>query len=78
MINTLTYDKHSNLLQTLVNYGCRKFYNIGPWKLFEFLATEFVFESGLSLFLHLFALRKPQDENVKLKFSKFLTKTFKP
>jgi hypothetical protein len=24
-------DKHSNLLQTLINYVCKKFYNIGEW-----------------------------------------------
>jgi len=24
-------DKHYSLLQTFVNYGCKKFYNFGPW-----------------------------------------------
>ncbi len=24
-------DKHSSLLRTFVNYGRKKFYNIGPW-----------------------------------------------
>jgi hypothetical protein len=24
-------DKHTSLLQTSVNYGHRKFYDIGPW-----------------------------------------------
>ncbi len=28
-------DKHSSLLQTFVNYGCKKFYNIGAWKRFK-------------------------------------------
>jgi hypothetical protein len=27
---TLAKDKHSNLLQTFANYGCKKFYSIGP------------------------------------------------
>jgi hypothetical protein len=27
-------DKHSNLLRTFVNYGRKKFYNIGPWSHF--------------------------------------------
>ncbi len=26
-----TRDKHSNLLQTFVNDGCKKLNNIGPW-----------------------------------------------
>jgi hypothetical protein len=25
------WDKHFSLLQKAVNYGCKKFYNIGPW-----------------------------------------------
>jgi hypothetical protein len=25
-------DKHSSLLRALVDYGCKKFCNIGPWK----------------------------------------------
>jgi hypothetical protein len=28
----LASDKHSSLLRTFVNYGHKKFYNIGPWK----------------------------------------------
>jgi len=37
-------NKHSRLLQTFVNYGCKKFYNIGPRssyssKLFVFFFT---------------------------------------
>ncbi len=27
----LASDKHSSFLQTFVNYGHKKFYNIGPW-----------------------------------------------
>jgi hypothetical protein len=27
----LARDKHSSLLRTLVNYGRKKFDNIGPW-----------------------------------------------
>jgi hypothetical protein len=27
----LARDKHSSLLRTLVNYGRKTFYNIGPW-----------------------------------------------
>ncbi len=27
-------DNHFKLLQTLVNYGRKKFYNIGPWIVF--------------------------------------------
>jgi hypothetical protein len=27
----LARDKHSSLLQTSINYGLKKFYNIGPW-----------------------------------------------
>jgi len=29
--NTLAYYKHSSLLQTLINYRCKKFHNIGLW-----------------------------------------------
>jgi hypothetical protein len=29
-LKRLAFDKHSNLLQTFVNYGRKKFYNIGP------------------------------------------------
>ncbi len=28
-------DKHSSLLRTFVNYGRKKFYNIGPWNEFS-------------------------------------------
>jgi hypothetical protein len=31
MLETLAMDKHSSLLQKIVNYGCKKFHNIGPW-----------------------------------------------
>ncbi len=30
-LERLAMYKHSSLLQTLVNYGRKKFYNIGPW-----------------------------------------------
>jgi len=29
----LTRDKHSSLLRIFVNYGCDKFYNVGPWSI---------------------------------------------
>jgi hypothetical protein len=39
-------DKHSSLLRKFVNYGEKKFYNIGPWldnviKLFTAVSYEF-------------------------------------
>jgi hypothetical protein len=30
-LERLARDKHSNLLPKIVNYGCKKFYKIGPW-----------------------------------------------
>jgi hypothetical protein len=30
-LESLAKDKHASLLQALVNYGCKKFFNIGPW-----------------------------------------------
>jgi hypothetical protein len=33
-------DKHSSLLQTLVNYGQREFYNIGPWAHFNLISLK--------------------------------------
>ncbi len=29
-LERLAMDKHSSLLRTILNYGCKKFYNIGP------------------------------------------------
>jgi hypothetical protein len=30
-LEKLARGKHSSLLQKLINYGLKKFYNIGPW-----------------------------------------------
>ncbi len=30
-LERLAIDKHARLLRKLVNYGRKKFYNIGPW-----------------------------------------------
>jgi hypothetical protein len=30
-LERLARDKHSRLLRTFVSYGCKKFFNIGPW-----------------------------------------------
>ncbi len=30
-LDKISCDKHSSLLQTIINYGRKKFYNIGPW-----------------------------------------------
>ena len=29
----LAMEQHSSLIRTFVKYGCKKFYNIGPWGL---------------------------------------------
>jgi hypothetical protein len=29
-LESLSREKHSSILETFVNYGCKKFYNIGP------------------------------------------------
>jgi len=34
-------DKHSSLLRTFVNYGHKKFYNIGPWFVCIRVSIEF-------------------------------------
>jgi hypothetical protein len=34
-LEKLARDKHSSLLQKLANYGCKKFFNIEHWWLFE-------------------------------------------
>jgi hypothetical protein len=31
MLERLAREKHSNLLQKFLTYGCKKFYNIGTW-----------------------------------------------
>ncbi len=31
MLERLAREKQSNLLRKFVTYGCKKFYNIGPW-----------------------------------------------
>jgi hypothetical protein len=33
-LESLARDKHSSLIRTFVNYGGKKFYNIGPWEVF--------------------------------------------
>ncbi len=43
-LERLARGKHSSLLQKLVYYGCKKFYNVGPWfqcyKTFLFVADS--------------------------------------
>jgi hypothetical protein len=34
-LERLAKDKHSSLLRKYVNYGCKKFYNTGPWRVFS-------------------------------------------
>ncbi len=35
ILEKLARDEHSSLLQKIVTYGCKKFYNIGPWGLYH-------------------------------------------
>jgi hypothetical protein len=49
-------DKHSTLLQTIVNYGRKKFYNIGPWP--DFQPFQFTLKS---IFFHFWFNRSGFD-----------------
>jgi hypothetical protein len=31
-LERLVKEKHSSLLETLINYNCKSFYNIDPWR----------------------------------------------